>query len=88
MIPRSCVIQVCPAPTVSPVRILPVRAGPGWRGGRCQGGLGRQARGRAADRWAPLARALTLSSRERGQCRVPATAATAAGRDAPAGMRR
>jgi hypothetical protein len=45
---------------------------------RCQGGLGRQARGGAADRWArgagcwlcpggaPLVRALTLSSRERG----------------------
>jgi hypothetical protein len=83
-------------PAVSGVRILAIRAGPGWRGGAAGGRLGRQARGGAAGGWprpgAGCARAGAAGagldavfSRERGQCRVPATAATAAGRDAPAG---
>jgi hypothetical protein len=38
MIPRSCVIRVLPAAAVSPVRILPIRVDPGWRGGA--GGAG------------------------------------------------
>jgi hypothetical protein len=33
MIARSCVIRVLPAAAVSPVRILPIRADPGWPGG-------------------------------------------------------
>jgi hypothetical protein len=95
MIPRSCVIRVRPAPAVSPVRILPIQAGPGWRGGAAGAGWdGRRGaepltdvRGRVlvVPGRAPLVRALTLSSRERRQCRVPATAAAAAGRDAPTG---
>jgi hypothetical protein len=32
MIRRSCVIGVLPAPAISPVRILPIRVGSGWRG--------------------------------------------------------
>ena len=92
MIRRSCVIRALPAPVISPVRILPIRAGPGWRGGAA--GAGWDARrgaeppadGRGRVLAVPgraLVRASTLCPRaSRGQCRVPATAATAAGRDA------
>jgi hypothetical protein len=38
MIPRSCVIQVRPAPAISPVRILPIQASPGWRAGSAGAG--------------------------------------------------
>jgi len=96
MIRRSCVIRALPAPAGSPVRILPIRAGPGWRGGAS--GAGWDAR-RGAE---PLAdgrgrmlvvpgcgaagSGMTLFPFASGErCRVPATAATAAGRDAPAG---
>ena len=96
MIPRSCVIRVRPAPAISPVRILPIQAGPGWRAGAAGAGWdGRRgaeppADGRGRVLVVPGRRAAgadidAVSSRERGQCRVPATAAAAAGRDAPAG---
>jgi hypothetical protein len=96
MIPRSCVIRVRPAPAISPVRILPSRAGPGWRGGAAGAGWdGRRGAEPPADgrgrvlvvpgRGAAGAGIDAVFSRERGQCRVPATAATAAGRDASAG---
>src|SRR5260370_29796587 len=38
MTPRSCVIRVLPAAAVSPVRILPIRVDPGWRGGAAGAG--------------------------------------------------
>jgi hypothetical protein len=88
---RGCVIRVLPAS----VRILPIRLGPGWRGGAAGAGwqVGRGAepltdgRGRvlvvlgcgaAGSGMAPFPSA----SGER--CRVPATAAIAADRDAQA----
>ena len=51
MIRRSCVIRVLPAPAISPARILPIRVGPGWRGGAAGAGWEAGA-GRSADRWA------------------------------------
>ena len=77
MIRRGCVMRVLAAPAVSPARILPIRAGRGWRGGAARAGWdGRRGAepltdGRGAGCWlcpggAPLVRALTLSSRERG----------------------
>jgi hypothetical protein len=74
MIPRSCVIRVRPAPAISAVRILPIRAGPGWRGG-WGGWDGRRGAEPPADGRgrvlvvpgrAPLGRALTLCSRASG----------------------
>ena len=38
MIRRGCVIRVLAAPAVSPARILPIRAGRGWRGGAARAG--------------------------------------------------
>ena len=89
---RDCVIRVPPAPAISPARILPVRLA--WLARRRRrGGLGRRARvepltdghgrvlvvpGRAA-----AGSGMTLFPSESARpCRVPATAATAAGRDA------
>jgi len=95
MIPRSCVIRVRPAPAISPVRILPIRAGRGWREGAA--GAGWDARRGAEPLTDGRGRVLVVPGRgaagagidavlaRAGQCRVPATAATAAGRDAPAG---
>ena len=90
MIPRSCVIRVLAAPAVSPVRILPIRAGRGWRGGAAGAGwdgrrgaepLGSDGRGRVlvVPGWGAAGAGMTLSFPGRGGRRVPATAATAAG---------
>jgi hypothetical protein len=46
---RSCVIRVLPAPAISRARILPVRAGPGWRGGAAWAGWGRARGGALTD---------------------------------------
>jgi hypothetical protein len=83
MIRRSRVIRVVPAPPISPVRILPIRvalAGAGrsrWPTGARGAGCARPRR-----RW-PGHDAFPFAGGKR--CRVPATAATAAGRDAQAG---
>jgi len=90
---RSCVIRVLPAPAISRARILPVRLGPGWRGGAAgagwDGGRGAEpltdGRGRVlvVPGRAAAGSGMTLFPSAGGErYRAPATAATAAGRDA------